>query len=52
MQNNQMADAVVRLHEIAQLIEREIGSGNLSEDIRACADRLDVLTQPFKLVRE
>lgn len=49
MQDNQMAEAVIRLHEIARLIEQELGKGNLSEDVRDCADRLHVLTQPYKL---
>ena len=49
MQDDQMADAVIRLHEIARMVEMEIGSGKLSEDIRNCADRLHALTQPFKL---
>lgn len=31
---------VIRLHEIARNIERVIGQGLLSEDIRHCADRL------------
>jgi hypothetical protein len=32
--------AVVRLHDIARLIEQKIGNGALSEDLRALADRL------------
>jgi hypothetical protein len=49
MQDDRMAEAVIKLHEIARMIEAKIGSGKLSEDIRNCADRLHVLTQPFKL---
>lgn len=49
MQDDRMAEAVIRLHEIARMVETEIGSGKLSEDIRNCADRLNTLTQPFKL---
>jgi hypothetical protein len=32
--------AVMRLHDIARLIEQKIGKGALSEDLRALADRL------------
>lgn len=35
--------AVLDLHNIARLIETEIGKGNLSEDIRKSADRLHAL---------
>ena len=31
---------VIRLHDIAREIEQKIGVGELSEDIRSCADRL------------
>ncbi len=49
-----MADftqTVMHLHEIARQIEKEIGTGQLSEDIRNCADRLHVLTsaRPVKV---
>lgn len=37
--------AVLELHNIARLIEHRIGRGNLSEDIRNCADRLHALTK-------
>jgi hypothetical protein len=33
-------DAVIALHEIAKTVEQEIGRGQLSDDIRNCADRL------------
>ena len=33
--------AIIRLHDIARLIESNIGKGELSEDIRKCADRLN-----------
>ena len=49
MHDDRMAEAVIKLHEIARMVEVEIGRGKLSEDIRNCADRLHVLTQPFKL---
>jgi hypothetical protein len=31
---------VIRLHDIAREIEQKIGDGELSKDIRSCADRL------------
>ena len=37
---NSLDEAVMALHNIARLIEREIGRGLLSEDVRDCADRL------------
>jgi hypothetical protein len=47
--DNNLTAAVIQLHDIARLVETEIGQGKLSEDIRDCADRLHVLTQPYKL---
>jgi hypothetical protein len=44
MRNIELIDAVVALHEIARTVEREIGSGQLSNDIRSCADRLHELS--------
>ena len=38
--------AVIKLHEVARLVEQQIGTGQLSEDIRACADRLSDLLKP------
>lgn len=35
--------SVMELHNIARLIETQIGVGKLSEDIRNCADRLHTL---------
>jgi hypothetical protein len=40
MRNLKLIDAVIALHDIARLIESEIGEGNLSADIRNVADRL------------
>lgn len=40
MRNLEIVDAVIALHEIARTVEREIGHGQLSDDIRKCADRL------------
>ena len=31
---------IIRLHDIAREVEQKIGVGELSRDIRACADRL------------
>jgi predicted AAA+ superfamily ATPase len=31
---------VIRLHDIAREVEQRVGVGELSRDIRACADRL------------
>lgn len=31
---------VIRLHDIAREVEQKIGVGELSQDIRGCADRL------------
>ncbi len=45
--HEQLNQAVIHLHDIARLIETDIGSGQLSEDIRKCADRLHVLLQPL-----
>ena len=44
--------AVIRLHEIARLIEQQIGSGQLSEDVRNCADRLSDLLKPVPSTKE
>jgi hypothetical protein len=41
-----MQDAVVQLHYLAGQVEQEIGQGQLSEDIRKCADRLHELVKP------
>lgn len=44
MRNLELVDAVIALHEIARTVEREIGHGELSDDIRKCADRLHELS--------
>jgi hypothetical protein len=41
--NDRLSEAATKLHDIARLIELEIGVGKLSEDIRAAADRLHML---------
>ena len=44
MRNLDLVDAVIALHEIARTVEREIGVGQLHDDIRNCADRLHELS--------
>ena len=36
-------DEVINLHNVARTVEQHIGRGQLSDDIRACADRLSEL---------
>ena len=38
---------VIALHDIARHIEKTVGQGQLSEDIRAAADRLSQLLQRY-----
>ena len=38
-----LLDNVIKLHDIARLIEQEVGQGNLSDDVRNCANRLNFL---------
>jgi hypothetical protein len=33
-------ESIIELHNIARLVEQQIGKGLLAEDIRKCADRL------------
>lgn len=40
MRNFKLVDAVIALHDIARLVEAEIGEGELSQSIRYDADRL------------
>jgi hypothetical protein len=44
MRNLDLVDAVITLHDIARTVEQEIGRGQLSDDIRKCADRLHELS--------
>ena len=44
MRNINLLDAVIALHDIARTLEREIGHGQLSDDIRGCANRLHELS--------
>ena len=34
---------VIKLHDLARIVEREVGVGQLSEDMRKSADRLSEL---------
>jgi uncharacterized protein YecA (UPF0149 family) len=36
---------VIRLHDIAREVEQQVGVSELSQDIRACADRLSELNK-------
>lgn len=47
-----MQDAVVQLHYVAGQIEQEIGQGQLSEDLRKCADRLHELVNPIYVTKK
>jgi hypothetical protein len=49
---NNMEDAVVQLHYLAGQVEQEIGKGQLSEDMRKCADRLHALVKPIYIPKE
>jgi hypothetical protein len=39
----ELKDEIIKLHDIARKIEQEVGKGQLSEDIRKSADRLNEL---------
>lgn len=49
---NTLDEAVIELHNIARLVEKEIGRGLLAEDIRDCADRLHKLVRYDYLKKE
>ena len=36
----ELQERIIQLHDIARAVEKEIGQGQLSEDIRKSADRL------------
>jgi hypothetical protein len=38
-------EAVIQLHYAARIVEQEVGRGQLSDDIRDCADRLHKLVR-------
>ena len=39
---------VIRLHDIAREVEQKIGVGELSKDVRSCADRLSDCNKAIK----
>lgn len=41
--------AIILLHDVARSVEQQIGQGQLSEDIRKCADRLNALLKPVEI---
>ncbi len=43
MNNVDLDELVIKLHDVARRIEDNIGIGLLSEDVRKCADRLSEL---------
>jgi hypothetical protein len=45
---DKLEDAIITLHDIARVVEKEVGVGKLSSDIRDCADRLHTLTKPMQ----
>jgi hypothetical protein len=44
----ELTEAVIKLHDIARLVEHEIGRGTLAADLRKCADQLNTLIKPLK----
>jgi signal transduction histidine kinase len=40
MRNLKLVDAVIQLHDIARVVEAEIGNESISNEIRQTADRL------------
>jgi hypothetical protein len=44
-----LEDLVIHFHDLARMIEREIGVGQLSQDIRKCADRLSELAKSKRI---
>ena len=43
--NSEAKQLVLRLHNIARQIELLVGSGQLSQDLRTCADQVNELLQ-------
>jgi hypothetical protein len=40
MKNYELQDKIIQLHDIARVVEQQLGVGQLSDDIRNVADRL------------
>jgi hypothetical protein len=38
-----LTSQLIQLHDIARTVEQEIGKGQLSDDIRQCASRLNTI---------
>lgn len=47
MQDHELEEAVLSLHDIARLIESKIGRGILAEDLRNAADTLSSLLRYY-----
>jgi hypothetical protein len=45
----EIEDAIMQLHNIARLIECEVGFGTLAQDVRRCAYQLHILTSPLDI---
>jgi hypothetical protein len=43
--DNDIEQAIIDLHWIARLVATKIGQGQLSDDIRKCADRLHTVKE-------
>lgn len=43
LRDDQLIEAVIKMHEAASVVYRDVGDGKLSADIRNCADRLSDL---------
>jgi hypothetical protein len=41
-------DEIIKLHDIARLVEQKLGVGELSKSIRQCADRLNEVAKEVK----
>ena len=41
----QQEDMIIKLHDVARSVEKELGKGKLSKDIRECADKLNALVK-------
>lgn len=43
MKNSELPQAVIQLHEVRRLIEKELGTCKLSNEIERCADSLSTI---------
>ena len=51
MNEYNIKDAVIKLHDVARIIEQEFGSCQLSQDIRRQADRTSDLLKPYEYIK-